>query len=557
MPALRLLVLTLLLPFPLAGVLRGDDRATAYEEGVLKDAGIGSDGPALLEFFRKRTLSDAEQAKIADTVRRLGDVSFATREKATIDLIALGRVTRPYLRAVLMDRDPELVRRAERCLAAVEGGAGITVPMAVARLLAVKQPEGSVEVILNYLPLADDELLDAELIATLLVVGIRAGKPDPALPAALKDGKASRRGAAALVLGRQTDPEHRALVRPLLKDEDAKVRLRAAEALIRGKEKEAIAVLVALLDDAPLAVAWSAEDLLSRIAADKSPQVWLRAGGEAQRKKCRDAWDAWWRAAAPQFDVAKLDLDQRLLGLTLICACDGYNQATGTPGRVWEVGPDGKPRWEINAANYPVDAQVLPGNRVLIAEQSGRKVTERGIDGKVIWEHAVNDSLVSCQRLQTGNTFIATYREVFEVTPEGKVLYKYAGGPGSIYAAQRLRNGHIAYLGSNGTFVELDETGKELRSMKVSPAQTGLVKFEVLAGGRILVGQQEKVVELDGEGKVLWECTFANANSVMRMPNGNTLASSYTTRRVAEFDRGGKLVWEQKLEGGPLQAHRR
>src|SRR5262249_24900401 len=98
---------------------------------------------------------------------------------------------------------------------------------------------------------------------------------------------------------------------------------------------------------------------------------------------------------------------------------------------------------------------------------------------------------------------------------------------------------------------------KEVRTLKVNPAQTGLVKFEVLPGGRVLIGQQEKVVELNADGKVVWEGPFAHANSVMRLPNGNTVVSSYPSRRVAEIDRAGKVLWEQKPEGGPLQAHRR
>lgn len=532
----------------------GDDRAVAFDEAILKEAGIAPDGPALLEFFRKRTLTDAEQAKIADQVRQLGNISFAVREQTTTDLIALGRVARAYLKPALTDRDPEIVRRAERCLAAIEGNAGTALPVAAARLLAVRKPDDAAAVILNYLPLADDELLEEELLKALALVGVHDGKPDAALAAALKDAKPTRRAAAALVIGRLTAAEERAAVRPLLADADATVRLRAAEGLVCGKEKEAIPALIALLSDAPLSAAWPAEELLCRIAGEKSPQIWLRAGSDAERRQCRAAWDAWWRDHEKTLDLTKLDLDQRTLGLTLICACDGYNQGRG---RVWEVGADGKARWEINLVNYPVDAQVLSGQRVLIAEQSGRKVTERDFQGKVLWQHPVTDSLVACQRLSNGNTFVATYGQVYEVAPGGKTAYTHRGTQGSIYAAQKLRNGHIAYLGSNGTFVELDDSGKEVRTLAVTPAPVGLIKFDVLPGGQILLGRQDKVVELDNAGKVVWECPIANANSVLRLPNGNTLASCYPDRRVVEVDRSGKVVWEQRADGGPLRIQRR
>src|SRR4051794_5331658 len=67
-------------------------------ERILKDANLAADGPALLAFFRMRTLSEVDQDRLGATVRRLGDDSFTVREKASGDLAAAGRAALPFLR---------------------------------------------------------------------------------------------------------------------------------------------------------------------------------------------------------------------------------------------------------------------------------------------------------------------------------------------------------------------------------------------------------------------------------------------------------------------------
>lgn len=538
-----------------ASFLHGETPEAPPEEAVLKDAGIATDGPALLDFFRKRTLSDEDQAALAEKVQRLGDASFPVRTRASRELIAAGRPALVYLRAALKDDDPERKRRAEQCVLAIEGGSDLATTFAAARLLASHRPEGTAEALLGYLPLVDDEVLEEEILTTLRAVGTSAGKADESLVAALKDRVPARRAAAAYVLGR-LPASARPRVEPLLEDIDARVRFRAAQGLLAGKNKEAVPVFVALLGKGPEPLAYAAEEVLGRIAGEQSPQAWLGAGTAGERQKCREAWETWWKAAGTDLADDALDVEQRQLGYTLICCCDGYNAGKG---KVWEVDARGKTRWEINVANYPVDAVSVPGNRVLIAEQGGMCLTERDTQGKVLWKHEVRENLVSCQRLPNGNTFLATYSQVSEVTREHKEVFTYPSAHGTIYSAAKLRNGHVAYLGSNNVLAELDEKGKEIKALKVDASGAGLFKFDPLTGGRYLVGQNtlRKVVEFDATGKAVWDCPFANANSVERLPNGNILVCSWSEKRVVEMTRAGKTQWELKLEGGPLRIQRR
>jgi hypothetical protein len=49
-----------------------------------------------------------------------------------------------------------------------------------------------------------------------------------------------------------------------------------------------------------------------------------------------------------------------------------------------------------------------------------------------------------------------------------------------------------------------------------------------------------KVLEIDAAGKTLWECSVAGASHATRLPNGHTLITSMTNRRVVEVDREGR-----------------
>src|SRR5205823_5162189 len=109
----------------------------------------------------------------------------------------------------------------------------------------------------------------------------------------------------------------------------------------------------------------------------------------------------------------------------------------------------------------PVDAQPLPGGRVLVAEHGRSRVTERDPKGEVLWEQRTDSQPVSCQRLANGNTFIATYNELLEVTRDHKVVFSRKRLAG-VFNARKLPNGHVVFVQSNNQVVELDEAGREL-----------------------------------------------------------------------------------------------
>jgi RNA polymerase sigma factor (sigma-70 family) len=162
----------LLTPLCLALLLVGPAPAegpdtTAADEQILKDAKLSADGPALLELLRKRTVTDTDLEKVKALIRQLGDDSFSVRQKASNDLVEVGPAAVPLLKQALTNPDVEVVRRAEECLRQINETQSAAVAAAAARLIAVRKPPGAVEVLLAYLPSADDEYV-AEAVRNAL-----------------------------------------------------------------------------------------------------------------------------------------------------------------------------------------------------------------------------------------------------------------------------------------------------------------------------------------------------------------------------------------------------
>jgi hypothetical protein len=539
---------------PLVLIQGGErDVEQAADEKTLKEAGVATDGDSLLTFFVKRTLTDADHVRFQEAVRLLGDDDFNVREKATAELKAAGRAVLPFLRPAARDPDPEVAHRARRCIASLEEAPEFSLLGAAARLLAVRRPPRTVEVLLAYVPVVDDDYVGDAVLHTLASVGLRDGEVDAALVAAARSEQPARRAAAAHVLGR-AGAGYRETVARLLADPDARVRLRAATGLVRHRDKNGVPVLLALLTDGPRETAWQAEDLLCRMAAGQSPPVSLGSGDEADRKKCREAWEKWWNLHAGTVDLAQLEVEVTKLGLTVICDCDVEGKYR--VGSVWECAADGKPRWQVKDVKNPADIQLLPGSRMLVAECQGFAITERDRQGTVHWSQAVNSYPVSCQRLPNGNTFIATYTELLEVTREGKKVFSYPK-PGSIYCAVKLRNGNILYAHSSSGIVELGPDGKEIRHVPMS-GLSAWASVEPLPNGRYLVSQysNNRIVEVDEAGHVHWECNVQTPAWATRLANGNTLVASTEGHYVVELDRAGREVWKKETTGRPFRVRR-
>lgn len=507
------------------------------QEAILRDAGIATDDQALLEFLRKRTLDEAGMEKIHGLVKQLGDRTFAVREKAARELVDLGKPASPYLRRALRSSDLEIARRAEECLRLIDehdgrpGLAGV-----VARLIAIRKPPGAGQTLLAYLPFAENESVLEEAQAALAAVAAARPKPEAAIVAALSAPLPVRRAAAAEALAAHPDPAMRSQVKGLLKDRDPYVRLRTAMALVSRNEKAGVPVLIDSLDKLPGGQALLAEDLLLRIAGETAPLAPL-GRDDVAAKRCQAAWSKWWQSQSTTVDLKKLEEGQRPLGYTMLVLLDN--------GRIIELDKNDKVRLKFEGLSYPLDAQMLQGDRLLTAEYHGDRITERDRAGNIVWEFHLDKPLVA-QRLPNGHTFMANELQLIEVNREGKEIFNYQRPVGDrIMKARKLPNGEIACVTSLRRFVRLDINGSELAGFPVNVGTSG-GRIEVLPNGRVLVPEKDlqRVVEFDASGQIVWQIPFHQPVAAVRLPNGNTLITAYQDAKAVEVDAKGNQVWE-------------
>ncbi len=208
--------------------------------------------------------------------------------------------------------------------------------------------------------------------------------------------------------------------------------------------------------------------------------------------------------------------------------------------------------WSIDGLRYPLDAHVVGKDRVVIAEHLANRVTERDFRGAVLWEKAFPMPL-SCQRASNGETFIAGRRSLMIVDQDGKDLFTYFPQNGTIVAAQRARNGQITVVDVKGLLRVLDRHGRELRSFSVGLMNMLGTNIEVLPKGRILVPlfKENRVAEYDSGGRIVWQVPVSSPLTVTRLASGNTLVASSSLQRLVEIRRDGSEVWSMKLEGRP------
>jgi HEAT repeat protein len=507
------------------------------------------DGAKVQEEFRKRTLNDAERTRAMELLGKLGDDNFEVRDKAYQDLKAMGSIAIPALRLASRESDPEVRKLARTCLQ--ELGSDKTVPLApgLTRLLVLRRPTGTLETLLAFAPNADDEGAAAEVQEALALLVVGAAEVPQALRQALQDRVPARRGFAAEALCSNPLPESRQLVRKLLDDADLGVRFKAAFGLARARERDAVPVLIDLVGKLPIEDAALIEDYLHRLAAERLPADLPPGDGEARQKR-QVLWASWWkehgdRVALPGQEYELTQARQR-----------GYTVAV-IPGlgQVLELGPDGKVRWQINGIANPQEAVGLPGDRVLIAEYSARRVTERNLKGEVLWQKQVNTYPTGVQRLPNGHTLITGRNLIVEVNRAGREVFTYNRTANDILTAARVRDGSLVCLSANGTCFRVDARGQESKTFRL-PSGISQYGNDILPDGSLLIPipWQNKVVEYDREGKQLREHTAMQPMAVRRLPGGGLLyASQQWPPKLIEVDRSGKTVQDVTL---PNQVNR-
>ena len=539
------------------------------DQKALKALGLGVDGPALLDYFRKRTFKEANPKEMELLIKQLGDNEFSIREKAFGGLISLGPSALVGLKQAEAHADVEVKQRARDLRDRLEAKAEPPIQAATARLVARTKPAGAAEVLLGFLPFAPDLAVADEICKSLGSVAATNGKIEPAILQALHDKLPLKRGAAGEALVRAEmakqlpEPDkHLAEVRKLMKDSEPTVRLRAGLALVSRKEREALPVLVELLNHLPPEQLWPVEEILIRLAGDKTPAVSLGTS-EDTRKACFTAWTKW-LADNPAVNLKKLDEIAPLLGLTLIVQ-QKVRVAVGgrVAGEILELDNQKQKKWSFEVTNYPVDAQVYEDKgetRVVVAEFQAAQVSIRDKTGTVVKEFRVGGNPIGVQRLPNGNIFVVLQNRLVEYDMNAAEKFSYNRANHDIFRAKKLANGEIALITSSGQYLRMEAaTQRVLKNFQVAPVPVLFGSMDVLPNGNVLVPdfQQNRVVEYNGEGKQIAQFNVQWPNSALRLPNGNTLVASQNTRKVMEFTRDGRIAWEYSSDGMVFNAKRR
>ncbi len=520
------------------------------DEQLLRTAGIATDDRSLLDFFRTQTADESVSQRARTLLAQLGSDSFAIREQASKDVAALGPAILPLLRQTIHQTpDLEVRRRARDCVEKIETRCPAALAAAAARLLALRKPPGTAETLLAFLPGPYEERVHDEIQTALIAVARLDGERNAFFIRSLTSTTPARRTAAAVALCRCGAVNLWPAIRKLLQDREASVRGEVARELASAGDRQAVPVLIDLLAQLPMEQAEQAEELLYRLAGPHAPPVVLGIEPAAQRR-CRDAWLSWWRQYGERIEMTALKDSERQLGYTLLVLLND--------NRIVEWDRDGKPRWQISGLASPLDAEVLPGRRVLVAEFDNKRVSERTLKGEILWEKKLPEPPIHAQRLPDGGTFIVTRKQVLEVDRSGnREVVRYHSERNDLITARRYRDGRIGCI-EKGSYFELSAAGTELRRFAAPAGVFTTNALTLLPNGHLLISAYGGgiVQEYDRAGKVVWEVKLGRPLCAVRLPGGHTLVSTQDMVLV-EFDRAGKEIARRSAEGHPCQIRRR
>lgn len=332
---------------PASPLARNSGKKASSEEETLGKVKLPTDNPGLLALLHRSAGGDQGLKNVDRLVRQLGDSAFPNRAAAERELIALGAAALPILRKNVSNSDTEVARRVNACIQAIERQNDVNWSLAAVRLLNQRQPQGTLEALLAYLPFTRDSKVEEEIYYALDSLAVSEGRLHSALVAALTDPLPARRAVAACIIGRQGSPEHRTRVGRMAREDQAPyVRLRAAQGLLAASNVMAVPTLIDLLKTPSLEITWQAEELLRWTAGDRSPSAFIGKATEAERETCHRAWQAWWGKSQDRYRNGQLEFPPGGPHLVLVWDTP-QRRPHETEDRIWLAGSGNAPRYEV------------------------------------------------------------------------------------------------------------------------------------------------------------------------------------------------------------------
>ncbi len=543
------------------GSALGAESSQDADARLLREANIATDTASLVTYLRKHAELDPDLVHLSSLVRELGDQRFARRNQASSKLAALGPVAFSAIRQAETSADKEVSGRARECRRRIEQDeARWDLAAAAVRLLVRRNTAEAIPGLLAQLPYSlDNETQDRIWFG---LQSLCANTVSPLVVETLHDPVPIRRALAGCLVGRGGDKKQLAMVRPLLRDENPLVRLRTAQGLLGRGDKDAVPVLIDLLNESSTEVTWQAEELLHWEAGESAPPETIGLGTEDARNRCQTAWRAWWRKQDRVYSASNRRA-QRGPGLLLIVWWENSGAKHGS--RASLVGCDGKPRWQLRGEEEFDFMELLPDNRVLLASSNSDssrlfpKYSLRECDktGKTLWKVALQDRVVTCQRLPGGTMIVATPRVLQQLGVGGASLYSQRTPAylGRIVSAAWMGNGRIRCVLKDApkdrfvlaTLNASTNLWHKERELLHGQRATAYARISALPGTGFVLAFRHgalSTVSLDG---VRVSTPPAPVGSILMttLPNGHSIFMCDSAHHIAvETDSSGASLWE-------------
>lgn len=496
-----------------------DAPLTEYQ-GVLKANGIEPTPAGILRYIRPYPTKRLKQL-----VRQLGDASYAKREEATKLLSAMPVPVGPLFEAA-QSSDPELRYRARIVLKRIRRSMKSSVMLAAFKMMRGKPFAKGAPAVLGMIPQLKNESLVAAASEALSSIA----QPEHAemLRTALRKSKhVGTRLVALQALTRLGGASIVDDLKQIVKEDDERLRMAAAAALVNLKRREALDVLAKLLSSKDVNIRAGAVRYLRNItghrfgylAIDKSPA----------RDRAAQLWTAW---VSEHGATAELNLDakqafqaspkitlgprllQRIVAhqSTVYCVSfspDGKRIASSSGDgtvKVWDVA-DGKLVWEKKSGHGGSTV------RSVAYSPDGKLLATGSFDKTVkLWDANTGSELKTLRGHSQSVRLIA-------FSPDGKLL---------------------ASCGEEGTVILWEvATGKAVHILKGHTATVRTVAFSP-DGSLLASGSSDETIRLwdrkTGTLKKTLEGHRASVRSVAFSPGGGTLASCSLDNTVRLWD---------------------